>query len=218
MKKILIFSAIGHLGFGLVLGLWICPWFERLTPDRRSVVDIDLMVISGGQATATMAAGREAAKSELQKRTKVPPKIADIKKENDQESPSKYPVSAVSAIAAKSAAETQADLLEINPEAATSLSLSVADYLRWVRDHNESPVYPRISRIRGEQGRAIVRVVVGQRGSPLEAVELEQSSGFELLDRVALEAAGRWHFPSFRGSQPRITILIPFKFALDVAE
>lgn len=51
---------------------------------------------------------------------------------------------------------------------------------------NPSPVYPAISRRLGEQGKVVVRVLIGTSGVP-ERADIKQSSGFERLDRSALE-------------------------------
>ena len=51
---------------------------------------------------------------------------------------------------------------------------------------NPSPVYPAISRRLGEQGKVLVRVLIGVNGTP-ERVEIKRSSGFERLDRAATE-------------------------------
>jgi len=58
---------------------------------------------------------------------------------------------------------------------------SSASYL-----HNPAPVYPALSKRLGEQGQVLVRVLIGADGSPQQA-ELKRSSGFERLDRSALE-------------------------------
>lgn len=51
---------------------------------------------------------------------------------------------------------------------------------------NPSPVYPAISRRLGEQGKVLVRVLIGTDGTP-ERVEIKRSSGFERLDRAATD-------------------------------
>lgn len=51
---------------------------------------------------------------------------------------------------------------------------------------NPSPVYPAISRRLGEQGKVVVRVLIGTSGLP-ERAEIKQSSGFDRLDRSAME-------------------------------
>ena len=48
------------------------------------------------------------------------------------------------------------------------------------------PVYPAISKRLGEQGKVLVRVLIGADGIPQQA-ELKRSSGFDRLDRSALD-------------------------------
>lgn len=59
------------------------------------------------------------------------------------------------------------------------LPSSNADYLQ-----NPSPTYPAMSRRLGEQGKVIVKVLVGADGYPKDA-EIRRSSGFERLDEAA---------------------------------
>ncbi len=51
---------------------------------------------------------------------------------------------------------------------------------------NPSPVYPPISKRLGEQGKVLVRVLIGASGTP-ERAEIKRSSGFDRLDRAATE-------------------------------
>lgn len=52
--------------------------------------------------------------------------------------------------------------------------------------NNPAPVYPPISKRLGEQGKVIVRVMIGEDGLPKKA-ELKVSSGSDRLDRSALD-------------------------------
>jgi protein TonB len=61
------------------------------------------------------------------------------------------------------------------------LPSSDAEYLR-----NPLPAYPSMSKRLGEQGKVLVRVLIGVDGTPQKA-ELKPSSGFDRLDRAALE-------------------------------
>ncbi len=61
------------------------------------------------------------------------------------------------------------------------LPSSDADYLQ-----NPRPAYPPISKRLGEQGKVVVRVLIGADGMPQKA-ELKKSSGFERLDRSAMD-------------------------------
>ncbi|HVZ42822.1 MAG TPA: TonB family protein [Ramlibacter sp.] len=61
------------------------------------------------------------------------------------------------------------------------LPSSDATYLQ-----NPSPVYPPVSKRMGEQGKVVVRVLIGADGLPQRA-EVKVSSGFDRLDRAALD-------------------------------
>ena len=56
-----------------------------------------------------------------------------------------------------------------------------------------SPVYPSMSKRFGEQGKVVIKVVVGADGRPKQAA-IRKSSGFERLDQAALEALMRCRF------------------------
>jgi len=74
---------------------------------------------------------------------------------------------------------------------------SDADYLQ-----NPKPVYPAMSKRLGEQGKTVVRVLIGADGLPKSARVL-QSSGYERLDEAAMEAVMRWRFvPGKRDGVP----------------
>ena len=80
---------------------------------------------------------------------------------------------------------------------------------------NPRPAYPPVSRQLGEQGKVILRVLVGADGLPRH-VELERSSGYPRLDRAARDAVERWKFvPARRGDTPvEATVLVPIAFSL----
>ncbi|MEO8656460.1 MAG: energy transducer TonB [Ramlibacter sp.] len=65
--------------------------------------------------------------------------------------------------------------------ARVELPSSNASYLQ-----NPAPVYPAISKRLGEQGKVLVRVLIGADGIPQKA-ELKRGSGFDRLDRSALD-------------------------------
>ena len=86
-----------------------------------------------------------------------------------------------------------------------------ADYL-----HNPTPEYPGLSRRRGEQGRVTLKVLVNTNGEP-ESVQLDKSSGFELLDRAALNAVKNWKFIPAKSNHQSVlgTVIVPVRFSLD---
>ena len=195
--KFLGLSVFVHLAAAFVLGYWVCPWIESGTVDRRGIVDVDLMVIgekSRGAVVRNRVRSPKDSTSSVVRSDNRPENRPDAEQQDNR---------------TETDNSLQADL------DGTSQTVTLNDYLKWVREHNEAPVYPRLARLRGEQGRVVVRVTVAMAGSPAETVEVGETSGSELLDRVALDTARAWRFPPFRAVAPRITVLIPFKFALD---
>ena len=81
---------------------------------------------------------------------------------------------------------------------------------------NPRPVYPRVSRRTGEQGRVLLRVRVEASGAPSN-VQLHTSSGSRRLDKAALEAVNRWRFePAKRGETAIASwIVVPIDFKLE---
>ncbi len=91
------------------------------------------------------------------------------------------------------------------------LPSSNATYLQ-----NPAPAYPAISKRMGEQGKVVVRVFIGTDGLP-QKIELSQSSGFDRLDRQALDTVTRWKFvPGKRNGVPEaMWYLVPINFVLE---
>ncbi|WP_338845710.1 energy transducer TonB [Massilia sp. W12] len=100
------------------------------------------------------------------------------------------------------------------PPAPKSASLSPprfdADYL-----DNPPPNYPPLSKKAREEGTVLLRVLVDASGHA-DRVELKESSGFERLDRAALNVVQRWRFvPARQGSeQVSAWVLVPIVFNL----
>ena len=95
--------------------------------------------------------------------------------------------------------------------AKVELPSSKADYL-----HNPPPDYPRMSKRLGEQGRVVVKVLIGEDGRA-QKVELLTTSGFERLDKSAMDAAMRWRYvPGKRGGVPEaMWYQVPIQFTLE---
>lgn len=90
------------------------------------------------------------------------------------------------------------------------LPSSDADYL-----NNPKPPYPALSKRMGEQGKVVVRTLIGTDGRAQE-VQLQQSSGYERLDQAALNAARQWRYvPGKRDGVPQaMWFNVPFTFQL----
>lgn len=82
--------------------------------------------------------------------------------------------------------------------------------------HNPKPNYPLAARRAGYEGKVIVKALIQTDGSA-ERVEVKKSSGYELLDRAALEAVKTWRFvPAKRGKEPIVEwVDIPWIFKLE---
>jgi protein TonB len=95
--------------------------------------------------------------------------------------------------------------------ARVELPSSDADYLQ-----NPKPAYPPISKRLGEQGKVVVRVLIGADGRAQRA-EIGQSSSFERLDQAALVTALKWRYvPGKRGGVPEtMWFNVPINFVLE---
>lgn len=75
------------------------------------------------------------------------------------------------------------------------------------------PKYPLESRRKREQGTVVLAVTLAPDGA-VDQVSVAKSSGFERLDKAALDAVRRWRWsPTLRGGEPvvvRGTVDIPF--------
>lgn len=88
---------------------------------------------------------------------------------------------------------------------------SVAEHLR-----NPRPAYPIQSRRLGEQGQVVLRVLVGEDGTPQRA-QVHQTSGHDRLDRAALATVLAWRYvPGKRGGVPEAMWMdVPIQFVLE---
>ena len=80
---------------------------------------------------------------------------------------------------------------------------------------NDPPLYPGLSRKRGQEGTVNLQVLVNKQGR-VEDLEIENSSGFGLLDRAALSAVRKWDFEPGRQGEERIAmwVRVPVTFKL----
>ena len=92
------------------------------------------------------------------------------------------------------------------------LQVAHADY-----GASPAPAYPARSRQRAEQGTVTLHILIAADGS-VERIEIAESSGFDDLDRSALETVrSRWRFvPARRGDGHPVDswVLVPIRFAL----
>lgn len=83
-----------------------------------------------------------------------------------------------------------------------------ADYL-----DNPKPPYPRLSSKLGESGKVFLRVLVKADGTVRE-LELHKSSGFERLDRSAMNTVQAWRFVPARQGSKSVDgwVIVPINF------
>lgn len=81
---------------------------------------------------------------------------------------------------------------------------------------NPKPEYPRLAKSRGWQGKVLLRVQVTADGQSA-SVQVQQSSGHDLLDEAAVAAVENWTFiPAKRGDMPVVsTVTVPIQFKLN---
>lgn len=95
--------------------------------------------------------------------------------------------------------------------ARVELPSSDANYLQ-----NPKPPYPALSKRLGEQGKVMVRVLIGVDGTAQKA-EIKQSSGFDRLDQSAFTTVLRWRYvPGKRAGVPEaMWFNVPINFVLE---
>lgn len=81
---------------------------------------------------------------------------------------------------------------------------------------NPKPPYPLVSRRMGEQGSVHLRLCIGAHGF-VESVRLSQSSGYQNLDRSAIEAVKAWRFSALSATAENISecYQLPIHFQLE---
>ena len=80
---------------------------------------------------------------------------------------------------------------------------------------SERPLYPRMAREQGWQGKVVLRAQVTAEGS-VDHVTVQESSGFPVLDDSAIQAVTIWSFePAKNGEFPVASIVdLPIRFDL----
>ncbi|MGH7770952.1 MAG: energy transducer TonB [Candidatus Binatia bacterium] len=81
--------------------------------------------------------------------------------------------------------------------------------------HNPKPEYPERARREGWEGTVLLRVLVDRQGKP-RRIEVSRGSGFETLDRAAMETVKNWRFHPSRYGEERMEswVKVPIIFRL----
>ena len=88
-------------------------------------------------------------------------------------------------------------------------------YARPKYKENPLPHYPKIARRRGYEGKTLLRVKVLENGKTGK-IEVEESSGFKVLDTAALKSVRGWTFVpgKINGKRTEQWISVPIRFVL----
>ena len=110
---------------------------------------------------------------------------------------------------ARQASEARGEPVPVDPE--RPRTVGQVDYL----GKRPSPVYPRVSQRRGEQGRVVLRVLISPLGQ-VANVSVRTSSGHPRLDEAAVEAMRQARFRPYteNGIAYKALVDIPFDFVL----
>jgi len=105
------------------------------------------------------------------------------------------------------------------PAAATTVAASmpvIAPVFDAAYLNNPAPSYPALARRLREQGTVVLRVLVSADGSA-QQVELQRSSGWPRLDRIARQTVRQWRFVPARQGPLAVAawVLIPIEFSLN---
>ncbi len=81
---------------------------------------------------------------------------------------------------------------------------------------NSPPVYPRLARQKGWEGRVVLKVLVERDGLPSQ-ISIEETSGYQVLDEAAFLAVKKWKFVPAQTAGIKFSswIKIPIKFILE---
>ncbi|TAN29913.1 MAG: energy transducer TonB [Castellaniella sp.] len=141
-------------------------------------------------------------------RTKAAP-VREARPAHDAVPPSLAAASAASTSRSDTAPTAPGQLQAVDPD--RPRTVGQVDYL----GKRPTPVYPRLSERRGEQGRVVLRVLITPQGGVAD-VKVQHSSGYARLDEAAVQAMRRAHFRPYteNGVAYPARVDIPFDFVL----
>ena len=195
-------------------------------PQLATVVTMELLASSPAPAQASKPVPqpepRQPAKPKPAPRPAQQPASKPLPKPSavTQAYPSPLPASAPSVtpaaasgttVAAPAASATAATGTASPSPARVELPSASADYL-----NNPKPTYPPLSRRLREEGKVVLRVLIGTDGTA-EQAEIRSSSGYERLDQAALQTVLRWRYvPARRNGVPEtMWFNVPINFVLE---
>jgi protein TonB len=82
------------------------------------------------------------------------------------------------------------------------------------RFRNRPPVYPVEAEIRGEHGSVVLVIHVSENGLAT-GVDVQESSGYDVLDQAAVTAVLKWHFRPALKEGRTVPFDMPFRFIFE---
>jgi len=101
--------------------------------------------------------------------------------------------------------------VESQPAQADSNSASDVQYVdKLSLTSRVDPIYPASAQRAGQEGTVLLSITVDANGQPLD-VQVERSSGFDVLDAAAVQAVKKWRF---NHSSTMVKVRVPITFKL----
>ena len=217
----------------LSLHVWFIMWLLRpvqapVTPAQPLMMEVSMLAMPAPKPSAAPPppAPRPPEKKPPEKKTQPKPLPKPVpapkKPPVTQKAPAAAPVepaaeplAAEPPPAAPSAPAQPSAVTDSKAAAATNAETFTEANFKAHYDHNPKPDYPSVAKSRGWQGKVMLRVKVSAEGLS-EAVEVELSSGHEMLDESAVEAVKKWRFiPAKRGETAvASSVIVPIIFTL----
>ncbi len=204
-----------------VLHVWGIIWLLRpkepeITPAQPLLMEVSMLAVSAPKPSATPPKPTPPPPEK-----KPPPKKPEIKPKKIppvvQKSPDFAPAEQVAE--PKQAQETpQSSANNISTSKPTTNTtdeqFTEANY-KANYAHNPKPEYPTLAKSREWQGKVFLRVKVSAAGLSDE-VEVDRSSGHDILDDAAIDAVKQWRFiPARRGDTAvASSVIVPIVFSL----
>jgi protein TonB len=183
--------------------MWFFAPEEKFTPAQALQMEVSMVTISAPKPQVAPPKPVEPPKKPLPKPiTKKAPPIV-------QKSPDFAPVEPVSAPQPTPPAAASPAPSAPTVEHFTEANFK-ANYLS-----NPKPEYPSIAKSRGWTGKVMLRVQVSPEGTAT-SIEVETSSGHEMLDESAIDAVKKWKFiPAKKGETAVASaVIVPIVFSL----
>lgn len=186
---------------------------RKASEDRVLVAGLATKVLETRAIEHTDATSSRREKPHTQKKmTQVSPQSASLTEKTITEPP----ISEPSVSGRRSPAVASTAISGAPPQSLTSSGMPLLQSQPAFRTPPQPPIYPRLARKRGIEGRVMLQVMIDRNGR-VTGQQVERSSGSELLDRAAQKAVQHWLFVPARqqGMAVASYVRVPIDFVLE---